>query len=167
MRVRPFSLPVVTKMTVEAAWIDENSHMNFGRYFDVFVEASNKISDALGFDDDEYIETGCTTFAGDYHVTFLEEARLGDRLSCISTVLSVSEKKLILRHDLVREGEGSAVATAEELVLSVSLETRRVCPFPEEMYAALLAAAPTKEVLETIPNSGRSISLTTPGPKRN
>lgn len=160
------SLPVVTKFKVEADWIDENEHMNFGRYFDIFVEASNKISFELGFDDDDYFGQGYTSFAGDYHVTFLNEATLGDRLLCKSYVLAVNDKKLVLRHELMHAEENWMSAVAEELVLSVSLETRRVCSFPDKMYQALSSAALSPEELKETPNRERFVSLNTPGPTR-
>ncbi|MEM6415381.1 MAG: thioesterase family protein [Pseudomonadota bacterium] len=166
MKILVSDLPVFTNFTVQKSWIDENDHMNFGRYFDIFVDASNNISEALGFDDGDFAESGYTTFAGDYHVTFLREARLDDALVCKSYVLSVDHKKMVLRHELSHAEEKWISAIAEELVLSVSLETRKVCPFPEEMHKAMDAVALSEEEYAKVKNTGRFISLSTPGPER-
>ncbi|MEO0398685.1 MAG: thioesterase family protein [Pseudomonadota bacterium] len=166
MTENAIKLPIITPITVKPDWIDENDHVNFSRYFQIFIEATDRLCEQLGTDSDDYLASGSTTFTGDYHVTFLNEANLGDPLVCHSFVLAVSDKKLVLRHELRHAEEGWVSAVAEELILSVDFESRRVAPFPQHMYEKLQGLALSADEAAALPNQARAVSLTGPRPER-
>ena len=66
---------------VEEGWIDYNGHMNMGYYTGGFDRASDELWDWIGFGERYVAETNHTTFAAEFHVRYLREVQLGDRLS--------------------------------------------------------------------------------------
>ncbi len=123
--------PIVTQnRTVPIDWTDYNGHMNESRYGQVFSDAADVIMAMVGADAD-YIKAGNSYFTVETHVRFLQETRAGQHFSVASRVLQGKGKKLRLYHEML-DRDGGVIATGEQLLIHVSLETRRACdPLPE------------------------------------
>ncbi|MGR3659808.1 MAG: carnitine 3-dehydrogenase [Paracoccaceae bacterium] len=127
--------------TVPADWTDYNAHMNESRYGQVFSDAADKIMQLIGADAD-YLASGFSYFTVDIHIKFLQETHAGQKISVTSKIVEGRGKKLRLYHKMA-DAKGKVLATAEQLLLHVSLKTRRTCD-PGEAVALKLEKLVTK-----------------------
>lgn len=139
---------VTAKRTVPLDWTDYNGHMNEARYLQAFSEATDRFMEIIGADA-TYVATGSSYFTVETHLRHLDEAQAGDTIQITTQCLNGAGKKLHVFHEMHR-GE-TLLATAEHMLLHVSLETRRTAP-PQspvaenlERIAALHAALPTPD----------------------
>lgn len=118
-------------------WIDVNGHMNVAWYVLAFDQAVDALFAEFGVTDD-YIRKGAgSTFAVECHVTYQQELKEGDPYRVTADVLAYDEKRLHQFQRMYHATEGWLAATAEWMNLHVSLETRRVAPWPTEVLRAL------------------------------
>ncbi len=106
-------------------WVDYNGHMNESRYGQVFSDAADYVMIAVGADA-AYIARGLSYFTVDIDIKFLAETRAGQKITVTSQILQGEGKKLRLHHRMLAE-DGTLLATGEQFLLHVSLETRRTC----------------------------------------
>lgn len=106
-------------------WTDYNGHMNESRFGQAFSDAADAMMIAIGADA-EYVASGLSYFTVDIRIRFLNEAKAGERITVHSQILDGAGKKLRLFHRM-NDAAGSEIATAEQLLIHVSLETRRAC----------------------------------------
>lgn len=116
-------------------WTDYNGHMNESRYGQVFSDAADTIMAMIGADA-AYVASGLSYFTVDTHTRFLDECHAGDAVHVDTSIVEGVGKKLRLFHEMKRGDQ--VVATCEQLLIHVSLETRRSCE-PEPTVAARLA----------------------------
>ena len=113
---------VTSKRTVPLDWVDYNGHMNEARYLQAFGDATDKFMEMIGCDGD-YIATGGSYFTAETHIRHIDEVRAGARIDVKTQVLLGEGKKMHLWHEMY---EGTRLlATAEHMLIHVSLETRR------------------------------------------
>ncbi len=117
-------------------WTDYNGHMNESRYGQVFSDAADAIMAMIGADA-AYVEKGLSYFTVDTHTRFLNECHAGDAIHVHSFILQGEGKKLRLFHQMKNDA-GSELATCNQLLIHVSLKTRRSCE-PERALAFRLA----------------------------
>ena len=130
------SAPIETiRRTVPIDWTDYNGHMNESRYGQVFSDAADAVLERLGCDAG-YIARGFSWFTVDIHIAFLLETHAGEMILARSRVLDGGGKKLRLFHEMCR-ADGTPLASGEQLLVHVSLETRRSC-LPEPPVDARL-----------------------------
>lgn len=125
---------------VPTDWVDYNNHMNEARYLQAISEACDRFLLWVGVTPD-YVANGGSWFTVENHIRHLGEVRIGSRIRIETQVLEGAGKKLRLFHSMYC-GE-DLVATGEQMLLHVSLETRRVAaPAPEmaDLIAAIAAA---------------------------
>jgi len=136
--------PLTTiRRTVPIDWTDYNGHMNESRYGQVFSDAADVVMAMIGADA-AYIATGSSFFTVEVTIKFLRECRASDAFRVTSTVTQGTGKKLRLFHEM-RSTDGTVLATADQLLLHVSLATRRTSAMPDDMVAkasALMKDAP-------------------------
>ena len=123
-------LRTVTR-TVPIDWTDYNGHMNEGRYGQVFSDAADAVMVHVGADSD-YIAGGLSFFTVETKIAYLAETHAAEAF-CVETRVTQGEgKKLRLFHEMKRARDGEVLATCDQFLLHVSLETRRTCdPSPE------------------------------------
>ncbi len=131
----------VIERSIPIDWTDYNGHMNESRYGQLFSDAADAIMVLVGADPD-YIESGYSYFTVDNHIRYLSELNAGDQVSVTTQVLEGRGKKLRLFHR-VFDQEGTLASTCTQMLIHVSLETRRSCdPLPDVLAAVEdLAAA--------------------------
>ncbi|MEM6971585.1 MAG: carnitine 3-dehydrogenase [Pseudomonadota bacterium] len=112
--------------TVPVDWTDYNGHMNESRFGQAFSDAADAVMRAIGADA-AYVAGGHSYFTVDTHIRYLAEAHAGARITVDSQVIEGAGKKLRLFHRM-RDGAGAEIATGEQLLIHVSLETRRSAP---------------------------------------
>ncbi|MXQ06381.1 carnitine 3-dehydrogenase [Alphaproteobacteria bacterium GH1-50] len=128
--------------TIPLDWTDYNGHMNESRYGQVFSDASDRVLDAFGAGPD-YVSAGFSYFTVESTIRYLAETLAGERIRAETRITLADGKKLGLSHVMSRVSDGARLAEADQLLVHVSLETRRSCPPREDIAARLteLAAA--------------------------
>jgi len=132
-----FSRPLITlERTVPESWTDYNGHMNEARYLEAFSNATDRFMEMIGADA-AYIAGGNSYFTAETHIRHLGEVRAGKPIRVETLLLSGQGKKMHV-FGMMYDGGGALLATCEQMLIHVSLETRRACaPLPE--VAAKLA----------------------------
>ena len=118
-------------------WTDYNGHMNESRYGQVFSDAADAVLNRAGVDED-YVASGNSYFTVDIHIEFKEEVLATWPIYVESEVQFIEGKKLKLRHELFHK-DGRLLATAEQFLLHVDLQTRRSSAPSSAVEAGLIA----------------------------
>jgi carnitine 3-dehydrogenase len=149
------SRPIPTlAMRVPPDWTDYNGHMNEAKYLQAFADASDALLRLIGCDA-EYIGRGGSFFTVETHIRHLAEARAGDAIRAETQVLEGAGKKLRVFHRLLRED--TLLATAEHMLIHVSLETRASSPPAEPVATRLAELAAQHAALPMPEGAGRAI----------
>ena len=153
---------VVHRGNVRPEWIDINDHMNVAYYVLAFDYGVDALWDRFGITDEYIANDRGSTFAVECHVTYQKELRKDDPYVVTSQLLGFDEKRVHQFQRLYHAEELYLAATAEWLTLHVSLETRRVTPWPghilQEMHRVARSQAGQARPVE----SGRQIVLASP-----
>jgi len=131
-----FSQPVRTlDRVIPIDWTDYNGHMNEARYLEAFSKASDRFMEIVGCDA-AYIASGGSYFTAETHIRHIDEVHAGARVYVDSICLDGSGKKMHVFNSLYHE-DGRLLATCEQMLLHVSLETRRASPPSDDIAAKL------------------------------
>ncbi|MCC0021192.1 MAG: thioesterase family protein [Nitratireductor sp.] len=121
-----WSQPLKTlERVIPIDWTDYNGHMNESRYGHVFSDAGDTVMMMVGADQ-AYIDAGRSYFTVYNNITYLAETNAGDAIEVRTQVLQAEGKKLRMHHEM-RHLDGRLLATCTQLLIHVSLETRRSC----------------------------------------
>ena len=107
-------------------WTDYNGHMNESRYGQVFSDAADGFLQSIGMNE-AYIAAGHSYFTAETSIKYLMETHAGEAIIVDSEVLLAEGKKLKLAHQMKRADDGVLLASCEQFLLHVSLETRSSC----------------------------------------
>jgi carnitine 3-dehydrogenase len=130
-------VPLVTvRRVVPVDWTDINGHMNESRYGQVFSDASEEVMTHIGADSD-YIAAGHSYFTVESTIKYLAETHAGEDIYVTTRVVAGQGKKLKLWHQMHRRSDDRLLATCDQSLLHVSLDTRRSCPPLPHVSAAL------------------------------
>lgn len=138
------SAPATTKTmrtvtrVIPVDWTDYNGHMNESRYGQVFSDAADAFMVAIGADAD-YIAGGHSFFTAETTIKYLMETHAGETVHVDTRVILADGKKVKLAHDMIRTSDNVTLATCEQFLLHVSLETRKSCPPIGQVGHALAA----------------------------
>lgn len=121
---------------VNADWIDYNGHMTESRYLQVFGDATDALLQYVGADA-EYIGKGFSYYTVETHIMNKKEATSGEPLVVATHLLSVDEKRIHLFHTIEHGHTGTALATAEQMMLHVNTKKSRACPADPAIVARL------------------------------
>jgi len=134
-------VPFVTiQRTVPVDWTDYNDHMNESRYGQIFSDAADAVMVAIGADP-EYIASGLSYFTAETTVNYLLETHASEVVRVETRILLGEGKKLKLYHEMRRDIDGELLATCDQFLLHVSLETRKTCEPRADVAARLTALA--------------------------
>ncbi len=119
--------PMITiRRTIPVDWTDINGHMNEGRYGQLFSDAAEEVMAYVGADE-AYINSGLSYFTVETTVKYIAETHAGEAIVVESKVTQGEGKKLRCFHEMKRASDGELMATCDQFMLHVSLETRRTC----------------------------------------
>ncbi|MBV2361022.1 carnitine 3-dehydrogenase [Thalassococcus sp. CAU 1522] len=126
------TVPMVTvRRIVPVDWTDVNGHMNEGRYGQVFSDASEELMTHIGADK-AYIAAGHSYFTAETNIKYHAETLAGEAIFVETRVLLGQGRKLRLGHAMKRASDGALLASCDQFLLHVSLETRKSCdPLPK------------------------------------
>ncbi|MCW9041894.1 MAG: carnitine 3-dehydrogenase [Pseudopelagicola sp.] len=149
------SQPIVTQArAVPVDWLDYNGHMTESRYLHAFADASDRLMEIVGCDQ-EYIASGGSFFTAETHIRHINEVKLGERIEVRTRVLMAEGKKMHLWHEMTAGAR--LLATAEHILIHVSLETRRPAPFSPEIAANLARIVEAQAGLPAPEGKGRFV----------
>ena len=95
--------PFLTQwLEIEPGWIDYNNHLNMGYYTVLFDRAADEAFENFGFGEDYIARTNHTTFSGEFHLRYLREVRLGDKLRSTFYLIDHDDKKFHTYQELTR-----------------------------------------------------------------
>ena len=151
-----FTKPIRTlDRVIPIDWTDYNGHMNEARYLEAFSKASDRFMEIVGCDA-EYIASGGSYFTAETHMRHIDEVHAGARVTVESICLEGQGKKMHVFNSLYHE-DGRLLATCEQMLLHVSLETRRVCPPAKPLADKLAMVAAHHAKLPRPDGIGRAI----------
>jgi carnitine 3-dehydrogenase len=141
--------------TVPLDWLDYNGHMNEARYLQAFGDATDRFMELIGCDA-AYIAKGGSYFTAETHIRHLDEAKAGEVIEIDTQVVLGAGKKMHLFH-FMKAADGRVLATAEHMLIHVSLETRKAAPPAPELEAKLFEVASAHEGLPMPEGMGRFV----------
>lgn len=159
-------LAPVHRAVVAPEWLDYNGHLNDAYYVLIFSHATDRLIDLIGMDDRWRRANGMTIYTLETHVRYLREVGAGVEVAVDCRLLELDGKRLRLFQGMRRSDDGTLLATAEMLI--VSIDTRgdprgpRSAPWAPpvrerlEQFHARHAGEPLPE------GAGRAISMERP-----
>ncbi|MFC3692073.1 acyl-CoA thioesterase [Chenggangzhangella methanolivorans] len=125
-------------LEIESRFLDHNGHVNMAYHL---VLADTALDLAFGeLKGPDYVEArGMTTFAAEMHVRYLREMKMGEEIRGRVRFVAADAKRAHWAVELVRGSDGETVTTAEGVTMSVSVASRKVAPFPEDVFERLTA----------------------------
>ena len=126
------------RATVPTAWVDYNGHMSEWCYLLLVGDGADAFFRYIGIDE-AYRAAGHSLYTAETHLHHLRESALGDRLVVPLQLLEVGPKSLHLFHTVRNELTSAVVATAEQLLVHVDMESGRVVAMPGDLRGRLEA----------------------------
>ncbi len=140
--------------TVPADWADYNGHMTEARYLDAFGRATDRFMQLIGCTLD-YVRAGQSFFTAETHICHLAETKIGELARIETQLIAAPGRKMHLFHRL---WAGDTLrATGEHVLIHVSLDTRRACPFGDPLADRLAAIMAQHSALPRPDQAGRAI----------
>ena len=144
---------------VRPEWIDHNGHMNSAFYVLAFDESGTSLFQHFGITE-EYRKTKVRgIFVGDYHVHYVREVVEGDPLRFTHLLIDCDEKKVHYWQEMYHATEGYLSAQVEAIMLHVDLTTRKVVPFPPEIFVRIKQIHSVHKKAPKPKNLGRVIGI--------
>jgi acyl-CoA thioester hydrolase len=153
---------LVAEGVVKAEWIDLNKHMNVAYYVLAFDKGVDRLWDRVGITDDYIQGRSMSTFAVEAHITYQKELQEGNPYRVTAQILAIDSKRVHQMQRLYNAETGDLAATAEWLNLHVDLESRRVCPWPEDILNAFTEVAQSQSGDVLPAETGRQIKIKAP-----
>ena len=149
-----------TPMTVLPEWIDFNGHLNMAYYSVLMDQCADQAYPLIGFGPDYRDRTGCTTYVAEFHICYLRELHVGDRVTSTLQILDHDAKRFHIFQELWHE-DGWIAATGEALTLHVDQSTSppRVAPMPDEILTRIAAMQDQHSNLPHPDRAGRKVGI--------
>lgn len=162
----PLALPadglVITRLEVLPAWLDYNGHMNVAYYIAAFDLAIEDLKATYGLDAAYREAHRRSTVALESHITYQQEAHLGEALRIESRILGTDGRRLHIAQAMYRDT--TLLATQEALSVSFDLDARRSCPFDPPIKARIDVLQAAQAIAGTPSWVGRRVGLDTRRP---
>ncbi|MAY70514.1 MAG: hypothetical protein CME82_03530 [Halomonas sp.] len=122
---------------VKPDWVDYNGHMNDAEYARVFSLAVDTLMERIGLDEAGRDRHGYTLYTLETHLRYLREAHQGQPLQVEVALVDRDAKRLHLWFELY-SGE-QLLATSEQMLMGIDVDSGRPGPFPEVVDTAIAA----------------------------
>ncbi len=143
------SEPIITPVrSVEQGWIDYNGHMNVAYYSLAFDQSLDHVLEfTLDVGPSFVAEHGHGPYVVQNHIHYLSELLEGDRFFVRFLLVDADNKRVHCFLEMVRESSSEVVATSEQLLVNVDLETRRSASYPRDRQDRIRALLEAHSVL--------------------
>ncbi len=149
----------VGQQTVLPEWIDYNGHMNVAYYVLAFDRGVDEFMSQMGITP-EYLETEkSSTFTLEMHINYLQELHLDDPIRLTCQLLDADSKRVHYFLRMFHAEAGYLAATSEQMMIHVSLESRRTCPFPPKVSEVIDQMMAAHKVLPFPDQAGRKMGI--------
>ena len=123
----------VGQQSVLPEWIDYNGHMNVAYYVLAFDRGVDEFMYQMGVTP-EYLKTEkSSTFTLEMHINYLQELHLHDPIRLTCQLLDADNKRVHYFLRMFQAETGYLAATSEQMMIHVSLESRRSSPIPPQV----------------------------------
>ncbi len=151
-----YSKPLVMQhCKVLPSWIDYNGHMNESRYLQVFGDSTDALMLYIGINEN-YLKTG-SYFTVETHIMHIDEAQVNASLYVTTQIISADSKRLHLLHYIYASDGDRLLATGEQMLLHVDMQTRRTTPAGDAILNKLNPIAEAHQALEKPDVCGRYV----------
>jgi carnitine 3-dehydrogenase len=148
-------LPLVSTV-VRPEWVDYNGHMSDFRYGQLFGDAMDVLYREVGVDE-SYRRSGRMFYTVESHTRHLAEAKVSEAITVGTQILAVDDKRLHVFHTVRRRGDGTPIATGEQMHLHVDSKAAKAAPTDAAVRAKLERIARAHAELPVPPAAGRRI----------
>ena len=125
---------ILTYRGVVYPWeCDHMGHMNVMWYVGKFDEATWQLLGTLGLTPAYLRAQNRAAVAADQHITYKRELVAGDTVSVWSGILEMRSKSIRFYHQMRNDVTGEVAAATILIGVHLDAETRKPCPFPDEM----------------------------------
>jgi acyl-CoA thioester hydrolase len=157
---RLFFAPFVSSVRrVEPQWIDYNGHMNMAWYHHLMDLAFDEVLSALDLGPETIETRGTTIFLAETHMTYRQELFADMPTRATVQLINYDGKRIHFWSELYHAAEGWLAARSENMALHVSLETRKVTPFPPEIITNLQIMMAAHSALPRPDGLGRIMTI--------
>ncbi|QIE44078.1 thioesterase [Pseudohalocynthiibacter aestuariivivens] len=156
---KPENAPFLTDlMEIEPEWIDYNGHLNMAYYTVLFDRGADQVYPLIGFGVDYAEARKLTTYTAEFHIRYMRELHLGDRVRVAFQLIDHDEKRFHSFQHLYHE-DGWLAATAEGLTLHVDMTGPKVTPMPQDILDGLGRMQTAHDALPRPEGIGRRIGI--------
>ena len=148
---------VSSVMEIEPEWIDYNGHLNMAYYNVLFDRCADEAYEILGFGPD-YATRGFTTYTAEFHLCYVRELHLGDRVR-VSLQLVDHDASKFHTYQEIHHVDGWLAAAGEALGLHIDRSGPKVAPFPDDIAANVAAMKAAHDRLGRPERAGRSVGI--------
>jgi acyl-CoA thioester hydrolase len=148
---------VLSHCSVGTQWLDYNDHMNVAYYVMAFDLGIDTFKDAIGITLESIQKKKRSTVALESHITYRQEAKLGDSLSVETRIVDFDGKRIHYYQEMYREKE--LLSTQETLSISFDTVARKVCEFEAEPARNLRLMLERQNSTQKHGVIGRSITI--------
>tara|TARA_B100000686_G_scaffold345753_1_gene430929 strand:+ start:1431 stop:1904 length:474 start_codon:yes stop_codon:yes gene_type:complete len=142
--------PYVGKpVTVTKEMCDFNGHMNVNFIKEVFEQGWEFTIEDLGFDE-EYLNSGFSSFTLEDNYRFKKEFLLGDQIFPAFRLFNVNEK-LFHMIGVLLDKEGVISAMYETVEGHIDMKKRKIAPMSAEKFAKVLAIKNSHDLTGQVP----------------
>ena len=152
-------LLLIHEATVVENWIDYNGHLRDAFYFLIFSHGTDALMDHIGLDADARGIYGHTLYTLEAHINYLSETKLGERVQVFTQVIDHDSKRLHILHHLYRPQDGALLATSEQMLMNIAVQTGRAAKFAASVGANISSIFETHRLLPRPGYCGRVIGI--------
>ena len=149
---------VLHRGRVAAEWVDYNGHMTESRYLQIFGDGTDALLRFVGIDS-AYHAAGGSYYTVETHIMNLAEVAAGAPFEVRSRILAVDDKRLHVFHALHHGDDGTALATAEHMLVHVDTDKGRAAPARADVRDRLAAIVAAQAGLGVPESAGRRIAM--------
>ncbi|MDB9752820.1 thioesterase family protein [Oceanospirillaceae bacterium] len=122
--------------TVREQWIDYNGHMSESFYLYAMGEASDALFRYVGIDE-AYRALGSSFYTVETHINYYQEVAGDQPLRFTTQILGIDTKRLHFFHHMYHGDTGELLATTEQMLLHVDMNTSSAAPIQPQVLAVL------------------------------
>ena len=149
--------PLLT-VTVGPDWIDYNGHMNDSAYVVVFSMAVDQLMVDLGINEEFRERMKYSIYTLETHLCYLQEAHKDQVLHVDIQLLDYDSKRLHVFFT-IKNDKGDRLATSEQMLMGMDMESGRPAPFPDEIATTIATFGQAQQNLEKPNEAGRNIYI--------
>lgn len=128
-------------LTVPAAAIDDNDHVNNVVYVQWLQDVATAHADRAGYGVARCLELGGTWVVRAHSIEYLGGALLGDRLRLETWVAELGRSGCQRRYRIVRESDGRVLVRAQSHYVYISTATQRPQALPQTLLELITLGA--------------------------